>query len=445
MVYDPIQPTSSTQADNQRRIFWLRQAVHLQRKVNVARWLQSFLPALCGLSFVISCLLVLERYLFDQSRYVWAVYGVTVCVCALTCLILVQKYFFSTGEALVQLDVVMQLHNRLSSAFAGIGEWPQVTDVHDGLRWRWGQTISPVLFSVVVLAMAFWIPIRNAPAIFERPTHKPLAWTDMALTLEHLEQSDIVQHKAIDHLQAQLWQLENQPPQHWYSHSTLEATDALRQQMDHALAQLAQQLQQMASVVSKLERQAPDAGTPALQDLSAQFAQTLDGLSLGRMPLGEQHLKLLQRIDPHSLKGLSREELAHLKETLRNGMATLREMPGHGRQGYAGNEPGQDGFSENEPGQGGIDRGPGTAPLTLSPRPGFGGLDRLEVVRGADEPDTNEPYITSYSVKQPDADRAQPHSITPGGTARVQGDGGAAVWKHTFTPDEREVLQRVFK
>lgn len=451
MAYSPN--PSSAQPPDPRRAFWLRQAAYVQHKVNVAWWLQSFLPVFCALSFVIACLVVVQRHTLDQNRYVWTAYGVTTVICALTCLLWVKKRFFTRAEVLVQLDTVMQLHNRLSSAFAGVGAWPPAAAVHDGLRWRWEPIICPVLLSAAVLAIAFWIPVRGTPTIIPRPTHKPLAWAEMTATLERLQQSDLIQEKTIERLRAQLLQLQNQAPQRWYMQSTLEATDALRQQMAHALDQLTQDLRQMAGVVSELVTRPPHAGTAALQDLREQFGRALDGLAFGQMPLHDQHLKPLRRIDPDSLKGLSRDQLAQLKAQLRNGLATLREIPRRGapgdaveaRDGHFGAAVPPPSPGANGPGQGGINRGPGTAPLALSPRPGFGGLQRLEVLRGADTPDPDAPHHTTYHTKQPDVDRSQMHTITPGGTARVQGGGSAAVWKQTFTPTEREVLQRVFK
>lgn len=486
MVHHSDQQSSSKQENAQHEAFWLRHAERVQRKVNVAWWLQLFLPAFCGASLVFACLVVVERRTLEHSRYAWPAYGVALCVCALICLGLAKKYFFSTGDGFVQLEAVMRLHNRLSAACAGVGSWPSPVEVHHGLRWRLGTMVWPVLLSLVMLGMAAWVPMPHEQTTIEKPTHKPVAWEQMASALEIIEQSSLVQEQAVDLLKAQLEQLQDQPAEHWYEHSSLEAGAALRRHMENALEKLENDLRQMDAVLSELAQTQPDSGTQALQDLGEQFGKALDGLELGRLPLNEQLRDSLRHLDRQNLKGLSQDELAQLKAQLRDGAAIVKQAKRSGRQHPRGaarqGEQPVDGWDEssdqclfgqgdsagcgysaeagsnspfannsaqstqgNTPGQGGITRGPGTAPLELEPRPGFGGLDRLEVVRSADAPDEDDQPTIGYSKEKPDVDRSRPHTMTPGGAAQAQGEGGAAVWKHTFTPEERDVLQRFFK
>ena len=58
MVHYSDPQSSSKQENAERGAFWLRHAARVQRKVNVAWWLQLFLPAFCGISLVFACLVV---------------------------------------------------------------------------------------------------------------------------------------------------------------------------------------------------------------------------------------------------------------------------------------------------------------------------------------------------------------------------------------------------
>lgn len=463
-------PPTTDQASTDAAAFWYRCAAHVQRKVNCGWWLQYFCPVLFGLSAIWAGTILTERYLYAHSGYGWAGFGITTCMAMLICRWWARPRFYSQRDGLVHLEAALRLHNRLSAAHAGVGPWPPIQAVHDGLRWRSYPLVWPLVLAALMLNAAVWLPMQPPSSPLVLPTHPPVAWERIETALDILEESNLLQDKAVEAFRDPLTQLQQQPPEQWYTHSTLEASDALRAQLEHTLEQLEHDLQHMTSILDKLHQ--PSKFHPknpkTLRELREPFNQTRDQLALGRMPLSEPMLDTLDMIDPDSLQGLSQSELDDLKAQLRQGTASIREARRRSRHGRplaedrsgASSEPcspedsdcvwqaqpGRQGTTAGgAAGQGGITRGPGTAPLTLDPRPKQSSAGRIEVIRGADTPDENDDYTRKFSRSAPDVDRSQAHALSLGGAAPSERGRDTAVWKQTFTPEERDVLQRFFK
>jgi hypothetical protein len=239
-----------------------------------------------------------------------------------------------------------------------------------------------------------------------------------------------MQGKAVDAFRDPLTQLQQQPPEQWYSHHTLEASDMLRTQLEHKLEGLEHHLRQMTSALDMLAQQS-ESNPESQAQLRDSFNQTRDQLALGRMPLNEQVLDTFNRIDRDSLQGLSQNELSTLTEQLRRGTATIHDARRHSRHGrqmprtehedglaaapcpFDGREredcvllrqPNQnshlgtqDMSGGGEAGQGGLTRGPGSAPLALDPRPKQSSAGHIEVIQGADAADENDDHARKFS------------------------------------------------
>lgn len=117
--------------------FWNRQATRVQRKVNCSWWLQSFCPVLLSLSVAAAVGILIERYLYAHSAYVWSGFGIATALAGMLCRWWTKPRFYSRRDGLVHLEATLRLHNRLSTAHAGVGPWPPSQAVRDGLRWRW--------------------------------------------------------------------------------------------------------------------------------------------------------------------------------------------------------------------------------------------------------------------------------------------------------------------
>ncbi|WP_089936288.1 hypothetical protein [Candidatus Entotheonella palauensis] len=456
--------------------FWYGQAARVQRKVNGSWWLQFFCPMLLVISLTAAGGILTERYLYAHSHYGWAGFGIAMAIAMCICLWWAKPRFYSRRDGLVHLEAALRLHNRLSAAHAGIGPWPPAQTVRDGLRWRWLQLIWPVAIAGVALHVAAWIPLQAPLPPLPIPAQPPMAWERIETALDTLEQSGLLQGKAMDVFRDPLTQLQQQPSEQWYTHHTLEASDALRTQLEHTLEGLEHQLQHMTSALDSLA-QSSETDSNIGSQLRDSFNQTRDQLALGRMPLNEQVLDTLNTIDSDSLQGLSQDELSALKEQLRQGTATIRDAKRHsryGRQlplaepenGLAENpcpfdrhedcvllrQPGESGQMGTqgmrwggEAGQGGITRGPGSAPLALDPQGKKSRAGHIEVIQGADMPDENDDYTRKFGRSAPKVNRSQAHALSLGGAAQGEGDRATTVWKHTFTPEERDVLEHFFK
>lgn len=408
-----------------------------------------------------------ERYLYAHSGYSWASYGIAVAIAMLICWWWVRPRFYSQRDGLVHLEVALRLHNRLSAAHAGVGPWPPAQVARDGLRWRLYPLVWPLALALILFNAAAWLPMQPPLAPLVTPTHPPVAWEHMDAVLNALEQSELLQDKAIENFRNPLTQLQQQSPEQWYTHHNLEASETLRTQLEHTLEQLEHDLQQMTSVIDKLN-QPSESHSKSLRELREPFNQTRDQLALGRMPLNEQLLDVLDMIDPNSLQGLSQSELESLKTQLRQGAVSIREARRRSRHGRSlvedrrrmslepcwpedhdcmqAGQMSQPGRTNGGPaGQGGITRGPGSAPLALDPRPQQTSAGRIEVIRGADTPNESDDYTRKFSRSAPDVDRSQAHALSLGGEAPTGEGRDTAVWKQTFTPEERDVLQRFFK
>ena len=455
--------------------FWRRRAARVQRKVNCSWWLQAFCPVFLGVSLASSVALLLERYLYAHSHYGWSGFSIATAIAMLLCLWWTKPKFYRRRDGLVHLEAALRLHNRLSAAYANVGPWPPAQTAPDGLRWRWPRLAQPLIIAVMALNLAAWLPLRPPPPPVPSPTQPPLAWERMETALDTLEQSDLLQGKSIETFREPLMQLQQQPSEQWYTHHTLEASDMLRAQLEHTLDGLEHHLQQMASSLDALS-QSSEANAESRAQLRDSFNQTRDQLALGRLPLNNQALDTLNQIDRDSLQGLSQEQLSALKEQLRQGTATIRDAKRLSRYGHQTppaeyetgmvcpfDGPGRDdcalllqpganrqtdraGMSGlGEAGQGGVTRGPGSAPLALDPRPQQTRAGRIEVIQGVDAAEESDDYRRRFVRSAPQVDRSQGHALSSGGMASEPVSRDATVWRHQFTPDERDVLKHFFK
>jgi len=425
--------------NTQEEQFWRRRAHLTAVRHNCGWWLGSFLPAAIGLSIAFSGVLLFLRKNGGLPAGVWLWYAGFLLAAAIVALLRARGRFFTTTDGLVRLDVSLGLHNRLTAAAAGVGEYPAPRPTNDGFSWRWEKIAAPVAASALLVFGAAVVPISvRAGAL--APTDHPVAWTQLESWIEKLEQKDVVQPEPIEELREKLKELQSQPARNWYSHSSLEAGDSLREQAAQSLQALQRDLQAAAAALTAIEHTGDQTSDAAMKNAQSLLAKALQGLELGNLPLNKELLAQLKELDLSKLKQLSPEQLARLKERLKEGKGACAECIGLGDSDEDANA-----LVAVLARQGGIQRGPGTLPLGLNEKPTELNTSTTEAVSNDDLSRALPGDVLGVGAGEHKVDKAIGGGTLAGGEIRSAGEGGEAVWRNDMTPREREILQRFFK
>src|SRR2546426_5750321 len=102
-----------------RGLYWRRRGRWLSRRINLAVWLGRFVPLLAGLSLPAAIGLLLLRRLGGDEHLLWIFFTLSLSAAGAAAAWAVRGSFYSAPDALVHLDIVHGLHNRLTSASVG--------------------------------------------------------------------------------------------------------------------------------------------------------------------------------------------------------------------------------------------------------------------------------------------------------------------------------------
>lgn len=369
-----------------------------------------------------------------------------------------RKQFINTEAAMVRLESQLRLHNALTVARLGRGTWPEVPEsVLDGLRWRWERVSGPFLVCAVCLLAAFYLPITpKAQAVI--PDAQPQAWQQMDEWLEKLKDEKVITPESEAEQDTKLDALRNQPQEKWFSHESLNASDTLKQQLQREIANMGRNLSDAERSLNALQNYGDKLSEQAKEQMLKEFDEAMQSLKSNTLALDPSLLKELSQIDPKNLKSMSKEQLDQLRDALKNKSGTC-ENPGQGfgqNKGFLGDGQGEDdaglkslddmatGPQQQGPGNGGVDRGPGTAPLTLSKDENNFGTNKIEGVQNDDFSKAQLGTTLGLQDGKHEVDKTST-GPTAAGTVNNQGQGGEQVWRESLTPEEKAVLKRVFQ
>jgi hypothetical protein len=415
------------------RTFWLGQARFVALRHNAARWLDHFLPVIVGVSGFAAIVLLLLRQAHLATRMAWWGFGGMALASGVVCLLAGRRHFLTTAQALVRLDDVGRLHNRLTSAQQGVGPWPPGVKTRDAVRWNWRRIGGLAALSAFLIAAAAMAPLSVVKGR-DTPSEQPIGWNQMDSWLQTLQDSKLAEPEAVQKLASQLDELRAQPPEKWYDQSSLEAGDSLRQQTEAALRALQQDLQKAATVVSGAAN--GDPSRAELKEMEASLQQAVEGLEMGNLPLNKELLKDLKDFKPGSLAKLNPEDLKKLQQRLREGTKTCEHC--------LGPSIAKDG--EPRPGKPTCKGGGGeTAPLWLKEDKTNLDTKTAESVSNTDVSRALPAEVLEVTATAPDVKPKASEGAIDGGSSQSKGQGGEAVWRDSVTPRERELLQRFFK
>ncbi len=449
------------------RSAWLRLAKAQMRRVRFGWWLASWNSMFLGTAVLMAAVILVARTMNRDALsgffsgptglYYGFLFGGVLLAIMLAALVRGRRYDLSTEDGLHDLDRRLGLHNRLGSAAAGVGGWPDFTPVASdrlGWKWRWSVVLSPTLAGLFSLVFALLLPL---PPVLEKPAplppQGPAALEKMEEWLETLSEEQLVDEPKIEELAEKIDQLQQQDPEDWFSHASLEATDNLEESLGKDIREMARNLdaleRSLADLASLGAQDNPDAKAEAFQAME----EALEALSQQGLPLDESMMKQLGKtpgIDPaqlaQSMAGLSKEQMQSLREQLGKGskalgslagLPSLEDDPSIGEgQIVSGRKP--------SPGQGGVDRGPGTAPITFGDTNDLG-TTLAERLSNDDLSRATPAELLALGLTEHDKDPTVLGSRI-GGTTTTTGSGGEAVWKEGgLRPEEKALLKRWFQ
>jgi hypothetical protein len=428
---------------------WRRAASRLRLRLNLGLWLEKTLPLWVAASLLFSVLPLWERERGGEGlELLGALFALLLILSGLSRLVLLLRSrasFFTIEDALDLLDKRLGLQNRLGSADAGVGDWPEPPAVvPKAVRFRSDRAFAPLAFCAAVVALAVSIPVRVEKPPAPLPVAGPASWQEIEQALDTLREESVVQEEAIDELEERLAELRTKPREEWFDHGTLEASDTLKEELASEMRELTRALGDVASSLEELKNM--DAGAPAeaRRLRERRLGAALEVLDLSGLPFEREATRELQTLARNSkVRRATKEEIEKWKK--------MRERLYHGLPGGAeevvvglrSRRVGKGG--KGEPGSGGVDRGPGTAPLDLSAKPRESLSDRIEGLEGDES--SGGPFGATVGVSTGEHEiRTEGfRSGEDGGAVVSTGEGGDRVWTQSLLPSERRVLQRYFK
>lgn len=306
--------------------YWQTRARRLVWGINVGWWLAKFAPLAFAVTLAGIPPLLWLRGMYPHYHAFWMAWPALLMAAGMIAAWQAREKFEKTSDGLARLDHSLGLNNRLVSACAGVGRWPEpLIDSHSVLRWRLGRSGGLLISSVLLLVLAATVPVsfqaeETRKAVSEIPP--PLA--DVRTWTRQLEDERVFDAKALEELDQKVDALLRQPRDDWYRAGMLEAAGHLREQTAQTLQNLDRDLQAMENAVAQAQAFREHLPEALAEALDRSLAEAIQGLDLSSLPLNAQQRESLRQLDMKSLTaGMTPEQLKNLRDTLRNNRSAL--------------------------------------------------------------------------------------------------------------------------
>ena len=419
--------------------FWRKRAATTRLKAGVGHWLAQFLPLWLGSSVAFAAAMLILRRGKCDTLWAWAIYFGAMGLGAVGGFLVSRKCFFSTGQALAQLDAELHLYNRLTSAMAGIGPWPDpVAKVEDGFHWQWRKILPLPAASILLVLAAAKMPLPASVGEPAHPVNLPVSLAQVESWINTLQSDGVTQPEALEELKRRMEDLQKQGE--WYQHSSLEAADSLRQATEGAIKELENHLENASHSLNELAALGNEGAES--QDLNSQLQNAIKGMEGGKLPFNKELLQQLKNVDVKNLKQLSSKQLQELKQSLDQKLGTCQQCTGaQKKEGIAQLPAG----TATAPGSGGTGGGGPPAPLTAKDSSTDLRTTKTEAVSNGDLSRATPGDLMGVGKGSHETDKNAYAGPVRSGAAALPGVGGETVWKDSPTPEESEILQRYFK
>ncbi len=447
---------SSTDPDSARS--WLRHGKRVSRKVNCGWWLEIMAAPLLVTALLGSGLLLWVRNEF-QPLQPWlpaTFLAAALVILALVCWIRAARRFETPEQSLVRIEAAMSMNNVLSAANAGVAPWPSPPEkVEAGIRWQWPRLLVPPVGALALLAAGLLVPVSADDPTKVSGRQEPQSWQQLDAELAHLEQEEVVEESYLEDMRRKLDELRAQEEEQWFSHSSLEATDSLKEAHAAEKARVEEQLGRAANALEGLQKNANGGNPEDRKRMLEEFDQALEGLQNGGMKPNPELLEQMRQLGPENFKNLNQEQIDQLRENLKKHAEAMKNAQGQGGEGGEGEDWSDellagDGQCEGEgegqpgPGSGGIDRGPGHVPGVLGTEKEGVETGELSALEAKDLSRSTPGDLLELQDGEHDVDRSESGGTTGGDTAAT-GSGGDRVWRESLDPEEQRALKRFFE
>jgi len=424
---------------------WQILASRLARRVNLGWFLQMFaLPAVIAAAIGGGGILALRMIHQPIPGSLWILLVVAFVGAGVLAWRRALPRLIDSETALVRLEASLGLNNALSTARVGRGPWPEPPEESPRiLQWNINRIMGPILFGLVFVLLGLLVPV--SPAKAPTPENQPYTWTKLENDVEQLIEQGTIQEDYAEDLKERLKELRNQKAEEWFSASSLEATEALRNTHRNEVARLERDLQNLQQTLKQATD--PSATEAKRHQMQQQLSEALEQLKNGKMKPDQDLLEKLNKAAQDAMGDLTPEEREELEKQLRQKARELAESlgeegepgPGEG-EGEGDGEPREgDGLGEGDPSE-----GPGSSSDLYGENSPDLKLKRFERLDPEDDPNQDPGDLLQLEDTEHQLDLTE-KGPTTSGAAQSEGIGGDRVWKDTLDPSEQKSLKRFFE
>ncbi len=431
--------------------FWIGEASRVKRRINLGWWIERLNWILLAGFLVLSALILWFRTQ-DEARFTKENFAIFVAtslfIAALAAWIWSRRYFVSRSDAFVRLDDRWKLNSRLAAALEGAMPWPPAMkgDRKAALPgWRGAKVLVPSLAALIIVGAAWFVPLPAAGPDLPDITSEPRNWEQVEDWLEVLDAEELIEPESLEEIAEQIEELRNQPEEEWFSHSSLEASDTLKDSLGRDISDLARDMAAIERSLEALRTFSTELSEEGREMLMRELSEALESLEGNGLSLNEALAKQLSEMNPSelgeaTLKSLSKEQLQQLQQQLGEGAQRLGSLEGLKPLGEG--EMPVAGTAGMNPGNGGVQRGRGDAPIFYGDQDDLR-TSRIESVSNDDLSRAAVGDVIGIEETEHEEDPVAT-AIQQGGAVDSKGSGGDAVWKDSLLPDEQAVLKRYF-
>lgn len=411
----------------------------LALRLNVGAWLERFGPVLFAVTSVGAIALYSLRRLRGPVEWGWLGLGLAILLAALGVVVWARRRFFSADEARVLLESRLRLDTRLTAASADLVAWPAIPQPFPAVvSWRLKIPAAWLGSALLLLAIAARAPVPDI-TVLSRPTEKPPSLAQAEAMLAALAETKVAESAAVEQMAERARELASRSSSEQYTHSALEAADALRDQTNAAVSALSRNLATASNAMRAAEQD------PTSKSNAGRLSAALSGLREGALPANAD---LMKQLADGAAGQLTAEQMKALADALSQAGQSANGVLGAAGAGANIARPNPNPAQGEAPGRGGPGGeggGEESAPMALAKEASDAGDGRAEALssKSLAHLSLGDKLGTTSGAHEVDPSKAIGPSSAGGVAAPAK--GGEAVWVNRLTPAERSALKNFYK